>query len=72
MTERLDIAECRAHAERMRHRARGTANAELRSGYEAMAVAYDRLIADMEEQFRRQAENTARTARRASLDGLLF
>ena len=72
MTDRLDIAECRAHAGRMRHRARATRNPELRAGYQAMALAYDKLIADMEEQIRQRAAAAAPAARRASLDGLLF
>ncbi len=72
MTDRLDIVECRAHAERMRNRARATGNPELQAGYQAMAVAYDKLIADMEQQIRQRTEDAARVARRASLDGLLF
>jgi len=72
MADRLDIAECRAHAERMRHRAHGAADPRLRAGYEAMALAYDRLIADLEKELLRQAETVGRAAERASLNGVLF
>jgi len=71
MADTLDIAECRAHADRMRQRAHATADSEVRAGYEAMAAAYDKLISDMEKELLRRADAAA-AAQRASLDGLLF
>ena len=72
MADRLEIAECRAHADRMRLRAYGASDPKLRAGYEAMAAAYDKLIADLEKDLLQKGDAAMQAAERASLNGLLF